>query len=137
MGAAPSVGIVLLMIGVVTWLLGFDVLYSLQDERFDRDHGLHSIPARFGLTRALVISAVAHVVTVAAFAGTGFALHRGAAYFLGVAASAVILTYEHALVGRGDLAKIDKAFFDMNAWVSVAFFALTLIDELRRLGTLP
>jgi 4-hydroxybenzoate polyprenyltransferase len=117
------------MIGVVTWLLGFDVLYSLQDERFDRDHGLHSIPSRFGLTRALVISAAAHVVTVMAFAAAGIALHRGAAYFTGVAVCAAILTYEHALVGKGNLAKIDKAFFDMNAWVSVAFFALTLSDS--------
>jgi len=130
MGALPGLGIVALMIGVVTWLLGFDVLYSLQDENFDRAHGLHSIPSRFGLGRALVISAAAHVVTVASFAATGFALHRGPAYFVGVAVCAVILTYEHALVGKGNLAKIDKAFFDMNAWVSVAFFALTLTDTL-------
>ena len=132
MGAAPGLGIIALMVGVVTWLLGFDVLYSLQDERFDRDHGLHSIPSRFGLTRALVISAGAHVVTVLAFAATGALLHRGAAYFVGVAICAVILTYEHMLVGKGNLAKIDKAFFDMNAWVSVAFFGLTLTDALIR-----
>ena len=125
------------MIGVVTWLLGFDVLYSLQDERFDREQGLHSIPARFGLTRSLVISAAAHVGTILAFAAVGVLLHRGAAYFCAVAASAVILTYEHALVGKGDLTKINKAFFDMNAYVSVAFFALTLIDELRRTNILP
>ena len=136
MGVAPGLGIVSLMIGVVTWLLGFDVLYSLQDEHFDREHGLHSIPARFGTARTLVISAAAHVVTIAAFATAGIALHRGVPYFVGVGVCAVILTYEHLLVGKGNLAKIDKAFFDMNAWVSVAFFGLTLLDELRRTGVL-
>jgi len=131
-GAAPNLGIVSLMIGVVTWLLGFDVLYSLQDEHFDRDHGLRSIPARFGTTGALVISAVAHAVTVSAFVACGALLHRGAFFFVGVAICAVILTYEHLLVGKGNLAKIDKAFFDANAWVSVAFFACTLADSVLR-----
>jgi 4-hydroxybenzoate polyprenyltransferase len=129
-GAAPGAGIVALMIGVVTWLLGFDVLYSLQDELFDRDHGLRSIPARFGTTGALVISALAHLVTVSAFAACGAMLHRGPFFFAGVAVCAVILVYEHALVGKGNLAKIDRAFFDANAWVSVAFFACTLMDGL-------
>jgi 4-hydroxybenzoate polyprenyltransferase len=134
MGAAPQPGIIALMVGVVTWLLGFDVLYSLQDEHFDRAQGLHSIPARFGLTRALVISAAAHVVTVTAFAASGLFLHRGPAYFGGVVLSGAILTYEHLLVGKGNLAKIDKAFFDMNAWVSVAFFGTTILDEVLRSG---
>ena len=91
MGAAPGLGIVALMLGVVTWLLGFDVLYSLQDERFDRGAGLHSIPARFGTTRALVISAASHVVTVACFAAAGALLHRHAPYFAGVALAGAIL----------------------------------------------
>lgn len=131
-GAVPNAGIVALMVGVVTWLLGFDVLYSLQDERFDRDHGLRSIPARFGMTRALVISAGAHVATVVAFATCGALLHRGPLFFVGTAVCAVILTWEHAIVGKGNLAKIDKAFFDANAWVSVAFFACTLLDGVLR-----
>jgi 4-hydroxybenzoate polyprenyltransferase len=133
-GAAPGIGIIALMIGVVTWLLGFDVLYSLQDEHFDRDHGLRSIPARFGTTGALVISAAAHVVTVSAFVASGLFLHRGLFFFGGVAICATILTYEHLLVGKGNLAKIDKAFFDANAWVSVAFFVCTLVDGLSHSG---
>lgn len=131
-GATPNLGVILLMIAVMTWLTGFDILYSLQDERFDRDHGLHSVPARFGTTRALVISAAVHVLTVAALAGTGIVLHRGVLYAVGVAACAVLLAYEHAIVGKGNLARIDKAFFDVNAWVSVGFFATTLLDELAR-----
>jgi len=132
MGARPGIGIVLLMAAVASWLLGFDVLYSLQDEGFDRDEGLHSIPARFGGRRALGISAGAHVVTVLALGGCGLVLHRGAAYAAAVITAAVLLVYEHSLVRRRGLSAIDRAFFDVNAWVSVAFFALVLADELVR-----
>lgn len=132
MGARPGPGIILLMVAVLTWLLGFDVLYSLQDEDFDRGAGLRSIPARFGQKRALAISATAHVLTVAALAACGMTLGRGPAYGLAVAATAALLTYEHSLVRRRGLAAIDKAFFDMNAWVSVAFFSLVLLDEVLR-----
>jgi 4-hydroxybenzoate polyprenyltransferase len=131
-GAAPGPGIVLLMVAVVSWLLGFDVLYSLQDETFDREAGLHSIPSRFGARRALAISAGAHVVTVACLTGCGVALHRGPAYAVAVATAAALLVYEHALVHRRGLRAIDRAFFDVNAWVSVAFFGLVLTDELIR-----
>ncbi len=132
MGAKPSMGIVFLMAAVVTWLLGFDVLYSLQDEAFDRSAGLHSIPARFGAKRAMFISECAHGVTASSLAGCGLALHRGAAYFAAVATAAALLVYEHSLVRRRGLAAIDKAFFDVNAWVSCAFFVLVLGDELLR-----
>jgi 4-hydroxybenzoate polyprenyltransferase len=132
MGARPGAGIVLLMSAVVAWLLGFDVLYSLQDEEFDRAEGLRSIPARFGKERALAISASAHGVTVLALAACGLALGRGPAYGLAVVAAAALLVYEHSLVRRKGLAAIDKAFFDVNAWVSVLFFALVTVDEVLR-----
>jgi 4-hydroxybenzoate polyprenyltransferase len=132
MGARPGAGILLLMVAVASWLQGFDVLYSLQDEQFDRDAGLHSIPARFGTRRALVLSAAAHVVTVVALAGCGAALHRGGAFAAGVVTVACLLVFEHALVRRRGLAAIDKAFFDVNAWVSVAFFAWVALDEVAR-----
>lgn len=131
-GARPNVGIVLLMVAVATWLLGFDVLYSLQDEQFDRAQGLHSIPARFGTARALILSAAAHLLTVGALAGVALTLHRGVPFWGGVVLVGGLLVYEHALVGKGNLAKIDKAFFDVNAWVSMLFFGLTLVDALVR-----
>ncbi|MBX3190341.1 MAG: putative 4-hydroxybenzoate polyprenyltransferase, partial [Labilithrix sp.] len=136
-GAAPSPGIVALMIAVLAWLFGFDILYALQDEAFDRAEGLRSVPARFGAKRALAIAAVAHVVTVAALAATGVLLHRGVIYFAGVALVAVVLVVEHRLVrpsptdetsGPVDFARIGKAFFDCNAYVSLGFFATTAID---------
>lgn len=128
MGARPDVGIVFLMLAVMSWLLGFDILYSLQDERFDRDAGLKSIPARFGASRALAISAASHAATVLCLAACGFSLRRGVAYAAAVLTTALLLVYEHSLVRRRGLAAIDKAFFDVNAWVSVAFFALVALD---------
>lgn len=136
MGAAPNLGIVLLMVAVVAWLFGFDVLYALQDEAFDRAEGLRSVPARFGARRSMVLAAVAHVVTVGCLLGAAIALGRGVAFFVGVALVAAILALEHRLVrgsgGEADLTKIPKAFFDCNAYVSVGFFAATLIDDLMR-----
>ncbi len=119
----------LLMLAVVTWLLGFDVLYSLQDEALDREAGLRSIPARFGTRRALGISAGVARRDRAALAGCGLALHRGPAFAAAVATAAALLVYEHNLVRRKGLSAIDRAFFDVNAWVSVAFFGLVLADE--------
>jgi 4-hydroxybenzoate polyprenyltransferase len=131
MGARPGAGIVLLMLAVASWLLGFDILYSLQDEQFDREARLGSIPARFGTRRALLMSSSAHVVTVLALAACGVALHRGFAYAVGVATCGALLSYEHALVHRRGMTAIDRAFFDVNAWVSVAFFALVALDAWR------
>jgi 4-hydroxybenzoate polyprenyltransferase len=136
-GAAPNAGIALLMLAVLAWLLGFDVLYALQDEAFDRARGLFSIPARFGARGAMRIAAVAHVATVASLAATGAVLHRGPVFFAGVVAVAAVLVVEHRMV-RGkdgapaDLSKIPKAFFDCNAYVSMGFFGATLIDAFVR-----
>ncbi len=131
MGVAPEPGIVALMVAVLTWVAGFDVLYSLQDEAFDRAEGLHSIPARFGTLGAVALSGALHLVTVAALVACGAWLGRGAPFWAAVAVVAGLLAYEHAIVGRGDLARIDKAFFDINGWVSGAFFALVAVDAWR------
>jgi 4-hydroxybenzoate polyprenyltransferase len=128
MGALPEASIIALMIAVLTWVAGFDVLYSLQDEAFDRAHGLHSIPARFGRLGAVAISAALHLITALALTAVGVWLARGPWFFTGVGLVTLLLLYEHALVGRGNLAKIDKAFFDINGYVSGIFFALTALD---------
>jgi 4-hydroxybenzoate polyprenyltransferase len=128
MGAEPEPAIFALMFAVMTWVGGFDVLYSLQDETFDRQRGLRSIPARFGTLGAVFISGALHVVTVIAVVACGLWLGRGAAFFAGTALIVLLLAYEHALVGRGNLDKIDRAFFDINGYLSCAFFALTALD---------
>lgn len=119
-----------LVIGVLTWVAGFDVIYALQDEGFDRDRGLSSIPVRFGVFGALVISALLHVVTVLCLAAVGVSLGRGLAYFAGVAIVALLLAYEHSLVKPSDLSKINKAFFDLNGYVSMGFLAFTALDHM-------
>jgi 4-hydroxybenzoate polyprenyltransferase len=140
MGAAPSAGIVLLMVAVLAWLFGFDVLYALQDEHFDRAEGLCSVPVKFGTQRALSMAAIAHVVTVGALLGTGAVLHRGAVFFGGIAIVAAVLVIEHRLVrpkvdsagAAVDFSRIGKAFFDCNAIVGLAFLATTAIDAALR-----
>jgi 4-hydroxybenzoate polyprenyltransferase len=130
MGVAPNAGILWLMGGVVTWLFGFDILYSLQDEQFDRDNGLHSIPAKFGMAWSLVISAGAHLLTIGCFLAAGLVFGLRYPYFIGFGLVTVLLVYEHALIGKGDLSKINKAFFDVNAYIGVVFFLCTLTATL-------
>ncbi|HLK88240.1 MAG TPA: UbiA-like polyprenyltransferase [Polyangia bacterium] len=122
----------LLMIAVGFWIAGFDILYALADRDFDRGAGLHSIPARFGVTGALVLSALLHVVTVGALVALAPLGHLGAPYLVGVAVVIVLLGYEHAIVRPGDLSRLDVAFFNLNGYVSVAFFVATLVDALAR-----
>jgi 4-hydroxybenzoate polyprenyltransferase len=122
----------LLMLAVASWIAGFDVLYALADRDFDRGAGLHSIPARFGVPGSLAISAALHAVTLAALVALGPIAALGAPYFVGVAVVAALLVYEHAIVRPSDLSRLDAAFFTLNGYVSVVFFAATLVDVLAR-----
>lgn len=117
-----------LMLAVATWVAGFDVLYSLQDEGFDRARGLHSIPVRFGVRGAVWLSGLLHVVTVAALAVVHVHAGLGAWHGVGLGLIAAILVYEHAIVGPGDLRRIDRAFFDLNGYVSLAYLACVGLD---------
>lgn len=118
----------LLMIAVMTWIAGFDVLYALADRDFDRGAGLHSIPARFGVAGALWISGALHVLTVAALGTLAFAGGLHLPYIVGVLLIAGLLIYEHALLRPSDLSKLDMAFFTLNGYVSVAFVVAVAID---------
>jgi 4-hydroxybenzoate polyprenyltransferase len=118
----------LLVIGVALWVGGFDILYSLQDLGFDRGRGLRSIPTALGIRGALALSALMHVGTVVCLALVGHLLGRGLAYQIGVTLIAGLLLIEHALVRPHDLSRINKAFFDLNGYVSLAFFLCVAID---------
>ena len=131
-GAEVTLAPWLLVIGVAAWVAGFDVLYSLQDIDFDRGSALHSIPAALGVRGSLWLSGALHVVTIACLAVVGTTLGRGAAYFTGVLLVAGLLVIEHAMVRPSDLSKINKAFFDVNGYVSVLFCACVGIDQLLR-----
>jgi 4-hydroxybenzoate polyprenyltransferase len=118
--------------GVMTWVGGFDVLYALQDLDFDRQAGLHSIPAALGVRRALVVARVLHAGTVIALAAVGSVVGAGWLYWTGVAVVAALLLFEHSLVRVDDLSRLDAAFFTMNAIISIAFFGFVLAERLVR-----
>jgi 4-hydroxybenzoate polyprenyltransferase len=126
---APSLW---LLGAVTTWIGGFDILYALADRDFDRQAGIRSIPARFGVSGALVLSALAHVGSVVALVMAGLSAHLGWIYFAGVALASIMLIWEHAIVRPSDLSRLDLAFFNLNGYVSVVYFAATLIDTLVR-----
>ncbi len=122
----------MLAAAVMTWVGGFDVLYALQDVVFDREAGLHSIPAAVGERRALWISRLLHAGTVGALAFVGWAVGAAWLYWVGVGVVAVLLLYEHSLVKPGDLSKLDAAFFTTNGIISIAFFAFVLAERFWR-----
>jgi 4-hydroxybenzoate polyprenyltransferase len=113
---------------VAFWVTGFDFFYALFDEEIDRREGLHSIVTRFGVTGAFAGARIAHAATVACLVVTGLGLPVGVLYWLGVAAVALLLAYEHSLVRPGDLRRLDTAFFTMNGVISVVFAAFVIAD---------
>jgi 4-hydroxybenzoate polyprenyltransferase len=115
-------------LAVVFWLAGFDIIYSLQDREFDRKQGLFSIPVRFGITGALRLSSFFHFCTMIALALVGRVAEMGLVYWLGVLAISAILFWEHRIVTPKDLSRINKAFFDFNAYVSIGYFLATVGD---------
>ena len=121
----------LLSLAVASWVAGFDIIYATQDVAFDRGRGLGSIPARFGVARALAISTALHVFTVATLVGFGVVAHLGAVYGFGVAVIAATLAYEHRIVSPNDLSRVNKAFFDLNGYVSMAFAVCAVVEALR------
>ncbi len=106
------------------WVGGFDVLYACQDEAFDRAHGLQSIPVRFGIERALVISRTMHVGAVVCMALVALVVPLGPVYVSGVALVAGFLVYEQSLVSRDDLSQVKRAF-DLNGYVGILYFLTT------------
>jgi len=113
---------------VAVWIAGFDLFYSLFDREVDVQQGLHSVAVRFGVAGAFWGARALHVAAVALLAAVGAGLHLGSLYWLGVAAVALLLAYEHSLVRPGDLRRLDAAFFTVNGVISVVFFAFVLAD---------
>jgi 4-hydroxybenzoate polyprenyltransferase len=122
-GAIDSPVPLLLSLVVLLWTAGFDVLYACQDYDFDRRAGLHSIPARVGVARALWVSRLLHAGAFAALCALYFLTSLGAAALAGVAATGALLVYQHSLVRADDLSRLNAAFFTTNAFVSVILFA--------------
>lgn len=118
----------ILGLGVSLWVAGFDILYSCQDQDFDRRQGLHSLPARLGLQSAMRWAMLLHFLAVVLFSAFGMAVGFGLIYQTGVLLTALLLCYEHRLVSPGELGRINAAFFTMNACVSVMLLGFGLGD---------
>lgn len=122
--------ILLLTAAVMLWTAGFDIIYSCQDYDFDRRESLFSLPAKLGVKNALLVARLLHVLMVVALLILVRVLHLGPLSLAGVAAVAILLGYEHSLVHPTDLSRVNAAFFTMNGWVSVIFFAFWSADIL-------
>jgi 4-hydroxybenzoate polyprenyltransferase len=117
----------ILLATVTFWIGGFDIYYSCQDVDFDRENHLYSIPARFGVARALQVAGISHIITVVLFFILGFVALLGWPYWFGVAIMAALLAYEHLLVRPDDLSNLDLAFFNINGYISVIIFLATAV----------
>jgi 4-hydroxybenzoate polyprenyltransferase len=117
----------LLGLAIGLWVGGFDILYACQDVEFDRGHGLRSIPARFGVARAILLSRVMHVATVIVMAALSRVADLPSLYLAGVAFVAALLAYEQSLVSARDLSQVKKAF-DLNGYVGIVYFAATALS---------
>lgn len=118
----------LLGVGAGLWVAGFDIIYACQDVDVDRREGLHSIPADFGVSRALATAYGFHLAFVACLFFVGSMLSAGSWYYVGVTLTALLLVVEHRLVKPNDLSKVNAAFFTTNGIVSIALFALIALD---------
>jgi len=117
---------IILGIGVLTWVSGFDIIYALQDEAFDKAHALNSIPAWLGKKRALRVSEGLHVITASMIVIFGLMIHEGWLYWLGALGFVSLLAYQHILVKPNDLSKVNLAFFTTNGIASVLFAAFVI-----------
>ena len=128
-GTMP-LGFVLIGIGSMAWVVGFDVLYATADFEVDRDQGLHSIPARFGIPVALLASKGLHLLAVLLLLIAGLVLGSNWLYFVGVVLVALLLAYEQSLVSSDDLSKLNLAFFTMNGVIAIVFGIFVVIGEI-------
>ncbi len=138
LGLAPIAGVVavtgeitswslFLAGGVLFWVAGFDLLYSLQDIEFDKEHGLHSIPSQFGAKNTMLIAKLFHSITIMLWIIFIQSANLGIFATLAVFLSAVMLTYEHYLVNK-DFRKIDRAFFTVNGYLGIMFLILIILE---------
>ncbi len=138
LGLAPIAGVVAvsgeitlwsiyLATGVMFWVAGFDLLYSLQDMAFDKANGLHSIPSKFGANKTMWIARVFHFLTIVFWAYFVFTAGLGFWAQLAVIFSAIMLSYEHYIVNK-DFTKIDKAFFTVNGYLGFVFLILIIVE---------
>lgn len=123
-----SLASLILAAGVLLWVAGFDIIYALMDEEFDRAMGLQSLVVHLGKSRALKIAFVLHCLSVSLIALFGWITGLGWIYFTGVIAFAILIIYEHSLVSPEDTSRVNLAFFNVNGIISIGLFFATFLD---------
>ncbi len=126
--AGDLVPILCLAGAVLAWVAGFDLIYACQDAEFDAEVGLHSIPARFGIARALVVSRCLHVVTIGLLLMVHSRANLGWIYLVSIGVAAALLAWEQSLVRADDLSRVDMAFFTLNGYLGIALFVGLALD---------
>ena len=120
----------ILGLAVAFWVAGFDIIYGCQDYDFDKNNNLYSIPAKFGIKNALLISKLFHVLTVLFLIILAQFINPSIIYWFCIIFVIGMLYYEHSLIKENDLSKVNIAFFIMNGWVSIGFFIFILFEKI-------
>ncbi|MDO8885911.1 UbiA-like polyprenyltransferase [Candidatus Oleimmundimicrobium sp.] len=125
-----SVSLVSILLGVAVclWVAGFDIIYACQDIQIDKEQNLYSIPAKFGIEKALRTAGIFHLFSVGIFLLVGILANLGLIYFFGLGVVSFLLLYENRLVSPDDLSKLNAAFFTMNGVISTVMFVFTFLD---------
>jgi len=118
----------MLSFAVLFWVAGFDIIYALNDISFDREHHLRSIPARFGIKKSLIISALVHLVSMIFIITAGVIYSGGVFYWTGTAVFGLLIIYQHIVVKPNDLSRVNLAFFTLNGFSSLIFLFFFLFD---------
>ncbi len=121
----------LFFFGVTFWVAGFDILYACQDASFDKNQGLYSMPARYGLPTALALSTMSHVCTAIFFALAGAGADLGPGWWIVWAGISTALIWQHTLISADDLKKVNLAFFTVNGFIGIALFIGVLLGRLN------
>ena len=140
LGFAPIAGVVsvqesitlwsvFLSFGIIFWVAGFDLIYSIQDIKVDKKLGLHSIPSKFGIKKTILISRVFHIFSILLWLCFAFFSNGALFSYIAVASSAIILMYEHILINK-DFKNISKAFFVVNLYLGIIFFIFIILDNI-------
>ena len=129
---APEIAMLLLLFAVTFWVAGFDIIYSLQDIDFDIKNKLYSVPAVFGVKRALDVSFVSHILMLILLVGLMLVLKLGIIFKVGLIVIAALIWYEHTLVKADNFTNVPVAFFNVNAAVSLSMLAFTALDIVLR-----
>ncbi len=125
-------GPMFLVFGVLCWVAGFDTIYALMDEEFDRKTGLHSLVVCFGKIKALKIAFLLHCFSVLMVILFGWAVNLGWFYFVGTAGFGILILIEHSLVKPDDISRVNIAFFNVNGVISIGLFLFTFLDILLK-----